>query len=289
MRVVIAIACCLLLITVVAQAADTGWDEAVVTGPRLGLPSAHLLGERTVSAGWDFRSASHEGRKLNANQFELGVGITDRIEVGWDHHRVNMDGRTAGNTFDVTANGLQLRYGQDLFGAPGALFFQYRGASGRSVTVGGGTRIPPHATTFTLGAVRSAPWRGDNEWHVLGAVSRCKVGQQAWSLMGAAGADYKLWSGLSARGDLGLFKEAGDVSSFEVGVNGGLHYEHKCGLSADLMGTFLPSGTPVAGSPLGDASVFILDNVLGGVQLAKDIQNDAIGYYTVRVGYTTHF
>jgi hypothetical protein len=103
--------------------------------------------------------------------------------------------------------------------------------------------------------------------------------------MGGAGADYPLTKDLTALADLALFQETGDLSSFEAALSGGVRYERR-GFYADVTGTFLPSGTPLAGSSLGDASVFVLDPVFASEPIVRDFQNDALGFVALRLGYT---
>jgi len=289
MRTLLAVLCGLLSLSAIGQGlADTVEPSEALSAPRVCLPSGHVLDKHQVAAAYTFRGATHEGRDMAAHQFEVGVGVTDRIELDWDYHEIGVDGRTAGNTFDTHSTGWQVRYGQELFNAPGALFFQYRTSDGRVVT-GGNTRIPPDADTITFGAVRSSPWGDKRELHVLGSISRSEVGDQsAITLLGGAGLDWGLSKDLTARGDLALIKEAGDVASFEAAISGGLHYE-KSGFTADVAGTFLPSGTPIAGNPLGDASVFVLDPVFRNEPIVRDFRNDSLAFYTVRVGYTKSF
>ena len=285
MRSALAVACCVLCLAGAVQAADPADTEALVV-PRVGLPSADLLARGQISGAYAFRWADHEGRELQAHQFGVAYGITDRLELSYDHHDIGIDGRTAGNTFDVNADGFQLRYGQPILKAPGALFVQYRMGDGQVVR-GGAVRIPPDSEAITFGAVRSNEWGGDNALHLLASATRSEVGSEAaWTLMGGAGVDYPLTRDLTAVADLALFKEAGDVSSFEAGLSGGVRYQRN-GFHADLAGTFLPSGTPLAGSALGDASVFVLDPVFANEPIVRDFQNDSLGFVSLRVGYTT--
>lgn len=289
MRTLLAVLCCLVALPALGQGvADTGSPPEALGAPRVCLPSAHLVGKHAVSGAYTFRGASHEGRDMAAHQFDLAVGVTERIELDFDYNEIGVDGRTPGNTLDTHSTGWQVRYGQELFNAPGALFFQYRTSDGRVVSAGN-TRIPPDANTMVLGAVRSSPWGDKREVHLLGSVSRSEVGDQnAITLLGGAGLDWGLTKDLSARGDVALIKETGDLSSFEAAISGGLHYE-RSGFTADVAGTFLPSGTPIAGNPLADASVFGLYPIFGNSGVAHDLANDALGFVTVRVGYTRQF
>ena len=289
MRVLCVVLCGLMVVPAAAEGIYADRDDGMLNVPRTSLPSAHLLGKQNVAVSYTFGAASHEGRDLQSDQFAVTGGVTDRIEVAFDYNDIDVNGRTAGNTFDVHATGWQVRYGQELFGEPGAVWLQYRASDGRVVT-GGNTRIPPDATAVTLGAVRSQAWGDKNEVHAVASLTRSEVGgENALTWMGGAGIDRELSRGLTARGDLALFKETGEVDGFEAAISGGLHYETRSGFTADVMGTFLPSGTPLAGNSLADGTVFILDPVFRNEPIVRDLQDDALGFFTVRVGYTTDF
>jgi hypothetical protein len=289
MRALAVAVCCFLAVSAMGQGLFGSSQSQSVSAPRVTLPSAQLLGNGGSAASYTYRGATYKGRDMENSQFTAAVGLTKNIDLGWDYNDIGVNGRTAGNTFDVHATGWQLRYGQELLNAPGALFAEYRTSDGRVVT-NEATRIPPGATTITLGAVRSSTWSKRDDLHLTGSLSRCKVGSEnAWSWMGGIGVDHKLTDSLTARGDLALFKETGDIDGFEAGISGGVHYAVKGGLSADVMGTFLPSGTPLAGNSLADGSVFILDPVFRTEPIVRDLQNGSLAFYTIRVGYTTTF
>ncbi|MGQ9732423.1 MAG: hypothetical protein ACUVX8_14275 [Candidatus Zipacnadales bacterium] len=264
-------------------------DSRLPSVPRLALPSAEPIEKESVSATYTYRGASYEGRDMSAHQFGIVVGLTDHLEFGWDLHRIDIEGRHRGNSFDVEAMGWQVRYGMDLLKAPGALFFQYRRADGEVVT-NGARRIPPDAESFTLGAIRSSPWGKKARLHTCASVSRGEVGRQnAITWMGGTGIDYPLTHDLTAQGSLALFKETGDITTFEVGLSGGIHYQTQSGFTADLLGTFLPTGTPLAGSPLADGSIFVLDPVFRAEPIVRDFQDASLGFYEIRLGYATTF
>jgi hypothetical protein len=286
MRVLLIVLCC--IVTLPALAQETDEDSLGSVAPRISLPSALGLEKRAVSVSYSFQGASHSGRDLTSHQAEIAAGVTDRVDVALDYHSLDATGRSAANTLDVATIGVQVRYDQELFDEPGALFFGYRHSNAFAL-LNGATQDPPNADSYTLGAVRSSTWGDDRMLHAVGSLSLSEVGSQsAWTFMGGAGVDYPLRHGLTARGDLALFGNTGDKSSFEAAVSGGLHYESG-GFSADVMGTFLPSGAPIAGNPLADASVFVLYPVFGNTGVAQDLASDSIGFYTVRVGYTKEF
>ena len=258
--------------------------------PRVGTPSAHLLGEQETSAYYSFRGASYEGRDMASNQYGVAVGITSKIELGWDRHELDVDGRNAGNTFDTWSTGWQVRYAaDDLLGGDGAYFVQLRRSRGQAVQ-GGALRIPPRATTWTFGAVTSRPFRGDNEVHIRLAAAHSEVGNaDAWTFIGGAGIDHPLTSSLTLGGDATLFHETGDIQDTEVALTGTVRYHSTSGFFADASGTWLPSGTPIAGNPLADGSVFVLDPVFAAEPIVRDFRSDSLGFYLLRAGYTTDF
>jgi len=283
-----------LLVVIVLVAGLSGLsqaEEAASIGsmaPRISLPGALGPEPGAATLSYSFRAASHGGRDLNSHQVEATAGVTDRLDLGVDYHTIDATGRSAANTLDVNTIGVQLRYRRELLDAPGAVFVGYR-RSDAFALLSGATQDPPNAECVTVGAVRTSQWHGNRAIHAVGTVSRAEVGSEsAWTIMGGAGLDYPLKHGLTARGDLALFGNAGDRSGFEAAISGGVHYQ-RGGLSADLMGTFLPSGTPIAGNPLADASVFGLYPIFGNSGVAHDLANDALGFVTVRVGYTRQF
>lgn len=290
MRLPLALVCWVLSLPAVTQGVFSDNEEKeTLVAPRLCLPRADLVGKNTVCASYAFRGANHEGRDLESSQYAVTVGVTERIELAWDYHSIDVEGRTRGNTFDVDARGWGVRYGQELFGAPGALFVGYRTAGGRVVT-GGNTRIPPDANAVTFGAVRSQSWLKESRLHLTASFTRSEVGgEESWTLMGGAGVDYPVTKRLIASGDVALFKDTGDVSGFEAAIAGGLRYETGSGLSVDVSGTLMPSGTPLAGGPLADGSVFVLDPVFRTEPIVRDLRNDTLGYYTIRIAYTKKF
>jgi hypothetical protein len=286
MKLLMAVLCVALGVSALAQPVELLYPTDEAVGPRVGLPSAHLLPKGAADGTYDFRWASWEGRDLVAHQFGAAYGVTQRIELSYDHHDINVDGRTAGHRFDTTADGLQVRYGTPIFAAPGALFVQYRTGSSEVVT-GAGLRIPPDSDTISFGAVRSDAWGDDRELHLIASATRSTVGsQEAWTFLGGAGLDYDLGHNLTAMGDLAVTKETGDISSAEVALAGGMRYERR-GFHAAVTGTLLPSGAPLAGNALGDASVFAMDPVFAGEPLVRDFQSDSVAFFTVQVGYTT--
>jgi len=257
--------------------------------PRLSIPSAHLAPQARGTVFFSWRGASYEGRDMDTQQYGLAVGVTPHIELAWDRHEINVDGRTPGNRFEAEGTGYQLRYGRELFGNDGALFFQYRTAQGE-VRAGGALRVPPDAHTYTIGASASHPIGKNNDLHVLASGSWVDVGSEsswAWTLGG--GVDHKLTKDLTAQGNVAFSAQTGEASGAELGISGGVHYEHKNGLYADLMGTFLPTGAPIAGGPLADGSAFILDPVFQAEPIVQDLQDDSLAFFTVRAGWTTRF
>lgn len=257
--------------------------------PRLSIPTGHLLPRARATVSFSYRGASYEGRDMDTQQYSVAVGVTPDIELAWDRHELNVDGRTPGNRFEAEGTGYQLRYGREIFGNDGALFFQYRTSEGE-VRTGEGLRIPPEANTYRIGASASHPLGKNNDLHVLASGAWVDVGSEsswAWTLGG--GVDHKVTKDLTAQGNFAFSAQTGDASGAEVGISGGVHYEHKSGLYADVTGTFLPSGAPITGNPLADGSVFILDPVFQAEPIVQDMQNDSLAFYTIRAGWTTRF
>ena len=259
--------------------------------PRVSTPSAAIVPKQSGASFYSYRGAQYKGRDMKTTQYGFVYGLTDKIELGYDSHEIDVDGRTRGNQFDAGGTGFQLKYAMDLLNSNGALFIEFRQSDGRVVEAGA-RRIPPDADTWTVGAIASRPFgkSGRDTLHLLASASRSEVGNQdAMTWIVGAGLDRPIASGLTAQGDLTAFKETGDVSDFQFAISGGVRYENPTGFFADVNGTLLPSGTPLAGNPLADASVFILDPVFRAEPIVRDFQNDSLGFYTVRVGYTTDF
>ncbi|HJN18998.1 MAG TPA: hypothetical protein QGH10_26095 [Armatimonadota bacterium] len=256
--------------------------------PRVSTPSAHLQEHKTASVVYAYRGADYKGRDMETTQYGFTYGITDKLEFGVDQHKMAINGRTAGNEFDADGTGFQLRYATELLNTDSAVYLEFRKADGRVIQTGA-RRIPPDAETWTLGAVCTEPFgKNDrNRLHIRVSASRSEVGNQnamTWILGG--GVDHDLSKDWTAQADVTAFKETGDISSFEFALSGGVHYDSGSGFFADVNGTLLPSGTPLAGNPLADGSVFILDPVFRAEPIVRDFQDDALGFYTVRVGYT---
>lgn len=257
--------------------------------PRLSVPTGHLLPRAHATASFTYRGASYKGRDMDTQQYSVAVGVTPDIELAWDRHELNVDGRTPGNRFEAEGTGYQVRYGRGIFGNDGALFLRYRTSEGE-VRSGGALRIPPDAHTYMVGASASHPIGKDLDLHLLASGAWVDVGSEdAWAWTLGGGVDQTITKGLTAQGNFAFSAQTGDASGAEVGISGGLHYEHKSGLYADVMGTFLPSGAPISGNPLADGSAFILDPVFQAEPIVQDLQDASLGFYTIRAGWTTRF
>jgi hypothetical protein len=238
---------------------------------------------------YSWRGADVNGRRLRDHQYEARFSVSSRFEGAYDRHKIRIRGVDRANWFDVRTSGYEGRYGwAGRFGQM-AGYFEYR--NGHGMTNWGGTvRLSPRVATYTVGGTLARPLSGRLELNTVSSLSKVDCGSGgAWSWRLGAGLDYCLWKDIVAQANALLYTDTGDVSGTEWAFSTGLHYEDQSGFVADIFGVFLPSGVPLAGEPMSDASAFSLDPLFLSEPRVAGLHSEGVGYYMFRLGYITRF
>jgi len=260
-----------------------------VARARLGLPSAYVVGKNAALPFYRFQTASFKGRDLHSNQGGVLVGITESSQLSFDFDDIQATGRHAGNRFDGQAWGVSFKHrcrGWERPDTALSLEFEYRAASA-DAQIDNTTVKPPDARVYALNADCSRWLKHGNTLHLRAAGSRLTLGPEldGWALGFSAGADHRLGSAFLLEANGGVVTNFGDAKGTDVALSGGIHYGKPTGLFADVAGTFFPSGIPVMGGPMADASIFRMDPALANQAVVQQMSSEAIGVFTAQVGF----
>jgi len=278
------------------QALKGGIEEDKIAPYQWMLPSVIQAGlvERGVSVFVGDAYATFRGRSFNMETDQVGVGVTDWLQILYGNQYILAKGRQSTSRFDVAANYYSVRavVKRPTAADPSALSLQFqaiRPDTGSAVEAGSSEEFA--GTHNNVGSVNYLD-RQKNQFQVQYTNVNGPDGVSANVYSVGWGRDYELNELFLARVQASMIGESYQAigsssnSEFKPLLYGCVAFQASDNLSLELDLTCFPSGIPLAGGDFTAISSFDLYNP-GGV--VSDLRSDFSAFASLRVMYHTKF